>query len=83
MQDDSYFSEFRCGPPTGAWARGSMGGSAGMPLRRRHAGEKLEMTAGLRMAGRLFYCRAERTLAGKAPGWLVRNGLMSRPPRRV
>lgn len=60
MQDDSCFSEFRCGPPTGAWARGSMGRSAGMPLRRRHAGEKLEMTAGLRMAGRvlLLPCRA-------------------------
>ncbi len=29
------------------------------------------------------YCRAVRTLAGTAPGWLVRQGLMSSPPRRV
>lgn len=29
------------------------------------------------------YCRAVRMLVGSAPGWLVRNGLMSSPPRRV
>ena len=32
---------------------------------------------------RSVYWRAVRTLAGRAPGWLVRKGLMSRPPRRV
>jgi hypothetical protein len=31
----------------------------------------------------LVYCRAVRVLGGTAPGWLVRQGLMSRPPRRV
>ena len=29
------------------------------------------------------YCRAMRTLAGGSCGWLLRQGLMSRPPRRV
>jgi hypothetical protein len=29
------------------------------------------------------YCRAVRTFAGRGPGWLLRQGLMSRPPRRV
>ena len=29
------------------------------------------------------YCRAVRTLRGSACGALVRNGLMSSPPRRV
>ena len=29
------------------------------------------------------YCRAVRVLRGSACGWLVRNGLMSKPPRRV
>ena len=31
----------------------------------------------------LLYCRAVRTLGGNAPGALVRQGLMSSPPRRV
>jgi DNA polymerase IV len=35
-----------------------------------------------RQAG-LAYCRAVLMLAGAACGWLVRQGLMSRPPRRV
>ena len=30
-----------------------------------------------------IHCRAVRVLGGTAPGWLVRQGLMSRPPRRV
>ena len=30
-----------------------------------------------------LYCLAVRTLAGRLPGWLVRKGLMSSPPRRV
>ena len=34
-------------------------------------------------AGAFFYCRAVRTLAGAACGWLARQGLMSSPPRRV
>jgi len=29
------------------------------------------------------YCRAVRTLAGGSCGWLLRQGLMSSPPRRV
>jgi len=29
------------------------------------------------------HCRAVRTGAGAGPGWLVRQGLMSSPPRRV
>ena len=29
------------------------------------------------------YWRAVRVFAGRAPGWLVRKGLMSSPPRRV
>lgn len=29
------------------------------------------------------YCRAVRTLGGGSCGWLLRQGLMSRPPRRV
>jgi len=31
----------------------------------------------------LCYCRAVRMFFGTAPGWLVRQGLMSSPPRRV
>jgi hypothetical protein len=31
----------------------------------------------------LVHCRAVRVLGGTAPGWLVRQGLMSSPPRRV
>ena len=31
----------------------------------------------------LVYWRAMRILGGSVCGWLVRKGLMSRPPRRV
>ena len=33
--------------------------------------------------GGLIHCRAVRTLGGNLPGALVRQGLMSSPPRRV
>ena len=38
---------------------------------------------GKRALRQVNHWRAVRTFGGSAPGWLVRNGLISSPPRRV